>query len=1064
VREFILAGPPIKGTENLFSGSSIKAKMKKVFLLILFLFFCASYSLAQTSEFRRVRGYDTKAYNVKFNPYPMEIGRAVEMRVIAPYNPVSVTYVMDKKTIFPLKFEEGAWRAGIVPPEYLKEGWNLTFVYIKYKRSDLDTAATKKAMAFFEKVFSAVKLTTFKENIFIEGKVWIRAFRVPETSTLEAQEYVPDNIVSMESMATYEAGPVTIYSATDEVIPSSMEGYSLFPGGLKIKGSKSINFVSRSIEGSKEGFAGGYTREEALRMNISGKIDSETDVDANFISTSSSGTTTTTMSEDKVSILVRRASTEVYYGDFMSDMNDTEFARLNKSLSGIKMVGNYDKWGFKALYSTPRGQPKHYRAYGDNTQGPFNLGNAPVVVDSDRITLNGVEQKRGDDYTIDYNAGTITFRKGIVLNTWIIEADYDWRETLYQHETMGFRYHQQVSGDMKLGITLLNDSDNLYKASEIRDTLSGTVEPYSHYVIGVDSAGKIGNTAYNSEIAYSNRDNNILEAGKDVAIGKAAKLETSTDFAPFTLQTQVKRVGPQFLAVSDSSPKQDVTQYGGVLGFRPTGDYFSEINYGYDKYMLTGVKYLTEDKGFKSKYTPNDLPSLNYFYRQTEDSNDPVSGDLISRLTTKNNVESSFRYWVLNSTLAGGIEERVNHQPSLETTTYKTVSFGTATYGLEKLSASGNVELKETSLPDKSTPYTKTYNANVSLTPDRRYFGSLSLQLVDDSVQGQTDVTDLNYRAAPYDQFSTDGKYTITSIKEDFSGTMEPVSKQSGSFRVDYRPNELVRTRYYFKPNFTRVETTKTYSYTDFTNQAELTYTPIREMSTGLVYKTQNVMNIDRTDVELERESNRRKTYDTTFLIKSAPLRFLSLEFNYLTSDLLLTEQTTIGASAYNHTLGNTKQYSLNGKTSLSETFSIDTNYTWQDQRQGSDAVASNIDTLTNTIFLKGLWNFNENWTYFATYSYSESVNRLLVDDNITYTIMPGLGITYRLREIFRVDTEYTRSQSYAASLAEVDTYTIKLKYDPNEYVHMNLRGSREICVEPNYKNSEIMGSLEIVL
>jgi hypothetical protein len=190
----------------------------------------------------------------------------------------------------------------------------------------------------------------------------------------------------------------------------------------------------------------------------------------------------------------------------------------------------------------------------------------------------------------------------------------------------------------------------------------------------------------------------------------------------------------------------------------------------------------------------------------------------------------------------------------------------------------------------------------------------------------------------------------------------------------------------------------------------------------------------------------------------------LSLEFSYLTGDLFLTEQTTAGATSYDRASGNTKKYDLSAKTSLSERFSVDSRYSYQNQYQSSTATSEDVDSHTQTVYLKGLWNYDQNWTYFASYSYSETVNMLLTEDDITYTIAPGIGLTYKVTDILRVDGEYTRSQSFAASSAQVDTFSLNTKYDPNQYIHINIRGTREISVEPDYKTSEIMGSLEIVM
>jgi hypothetical protein len=1058
----------IDGCENLFSRAPkkeprIHSQVLMVMLVLLF-FNSSAFALAKPiSEFRHLKGASTGVYDILLNPYPIPIGKDVRIRVFAPYEPQKVVFVLDKDTKYTLGRDGNYWRGIIRSPDNYAEGWNLSFVYIKYKRSDIDRAAAQKLLSFFKKLFASVKLTEYSDHIMFEGKIWIRAYRVPEGRLISVKPQVTSSI---ESVPMPEVTPSVEAVLTPEAAATSETPSTGEASWLKVKGTKSINFVSRSIEGSKEGFVPGLTREEALRINVSGAAKDGTEVEASFISTSTSGTTATTQNEDKISVLVRRASTEVYLGDFIADLNDTEFARLNKSLSGVKVSGNYDKWGFKALYSTPRGQVKYYRTYGNGTQGPYSLGASPIVVDSDKVYLDGVPQARGGDYTIDYQAGTITFRKGVIISTSIIEAYYDWRETLYQHSTVGLRYKQDLNDDLKLGFTYIDDSDNLYKASEIRETLSATVEPASHYVVGIDGSTKLfGNTSINSELAYSNRDFNILGPGRSMEIGKAFKMDTSTAQGPFSLSTRYKRVGVGFRAIGDAAPKQDVYQYGGLFGYRPSNIYYAETSYDYDKYKLLGTQYLTTDKGFKSKFTPEDIPTLNYFYRETEDSNDPVTSTPIARLTTKHNAESSYKYaGFLVSTLQGGLEERRNREPSLEVTTYRTVNFGTATYGLEKISAAGNIELKETLLPDRTTPFTKTYNALVSATPNRDYFGSLSLQIIDDSVQGTTNVTDLNYRASPANNFSTDGKYTISSLQEDFNGTPEAVSKQAGSFRFDYRPADQVKLRYYYKPNFTRIESANAFSFSDYVNQAEVNYAPLRELSTGLVYKTEDLMNMDRTDANFRREANRKNTYDTTLLVNSAPLRFLSLEFSYLTGDLFLTEQTTAGATSYDRASGNTKKYDLSAKTSLSERFSVDSRYSYQNQYQSSTATSEDVDSHTQTVYLKGLWNYDQNWTYFASYSYSETVNMLLTEDDITYTIAPGIGLTYKVTDILRVDGEYTRSQSFAASSAQVDTFSLNTKYDPNQYIHINIRGTREISVEPDYKTSEIMGSLEIVM
>jgi hypothetical protein len=101
------------------------------------------------------------------------------------------------------------------------------------------------------------------------------------------------------------------------------------------------------------------------------------------------------------------------FGDFGATFSGNEFASASKSLNGM-MVTSRDQ-GYD-LILVPSAKLKSYvqgitRQNGNNTRGPYSLGNGSIIESSERIELNGVLLERGKDYLIDYMEGKVTFTR-----------------------------------------------------------------------------------------------------------------------------------------------------------------------------------------------------------------------------------------------------------------------------------------------------------------------------------------------------------------------------------------------------------------------------------------------------------------------------------------------------------------------------------------------------------------------------------------------------------------------------------------------------------------------------
>jgi len=997
----------------------------------------------------------TSEYGLSLYPdYPPQVGQTLTLRLRTFKPAQKVTLYSDREQEIPMVFHDSHWWGTFkMPPDY-QTGHHFFTVWIKYSPSNL---AKPSGSGWFTNLLEKARLGKRLNTWWSKSVVWYQVGtedRGKAKAQAQAQEENEDEEEALPPPVTGEAVEFKVVSSS-EAIP------------LIIKGSQSITFKSRSLEGSKEGYASGtsQSREETMRVSIVGKAD-DTEINATLFRSSALGVATVAEQQEKISILLRRGSTEAYLGDFTADLTETEFCSLDKVLSGGRLKGDYGWWGFNALYSSPKGAAKFVRMYGNSTQGPYALGSAPVVIDSERIYLDGALQTRGNDYTIDYQAGTFTFIKKVIDPKSILRIYYDYRQTVYAHSTYGLRGYVNPFPNMKIGATYLEDSDSQAGADIIRSSMSSeAIDPQKHYVVGVDGNLLAENIALAGEAAYSFRDLNLLSPTGTEETGKAVKFSLNSSLGPFGITGQLKRVGAKFRPIGDPDPKQDVWEYAGGLSFRPWALFGARTDYNYQKYTQSGVVYENLYKATKAQLTPDRLPSLEYNFSEHDESNDPVTGSMIRRIITKNTLESNYQLWFLSANLKGAQEKWLRRSPSEEVTDYKRVNVGLATVGIEKITFSSNAELEERREPDGTKPSRKTYNLNLSATPSKNYFVSSSLQVLDDTAQGNTSVIDLSYRAQPMEMFKTDGKYTINSVREDFPTTSEAVYKQSGSFSFDFRPFSALRLRYLFRPNFTRLARTQTISYNNEQQQAEVNLFPTQYSMLGVLYKLGRAYNVYKNDYP--NYVVREKTEDTDsilYTLKMAPWQILSTEFNYLLENGMSSSlASTMEPYVYTPGRSAVRQYDASVKTSLSERFAIDTRYSYQKKDQGTGEAASNlVNSKTQTLSLKGTWNASEMWSFSLTGAYSRTTDYIL--SNLTYTLAPGFGFIYRWQEKLRVDFDYTYSKAYAGAETVKTNYLLRAKYNANDFVSLNLRVERETSTLPDYRLTDITGNVEINL
>ncbi|OGC03879.1 hypothetical protein A2276_08530 [candidate division WOR-1 bacterium RIFOXYA12_FULL_43_27] len=1009
--------------------------------------------------------YESADFSINFSPdYPLIIGKETQIKVVSPITARRVTAVFDNEDKVRLNFENGSWLGKYLIPADFESGWHPLNIYF-----------VKKAEAepnLFQKFFFFIRLRSpepkYKDTL-IKRSMNIRIFKQEEldANPLLLSSSYPSNeaeVVLHIERATLEGyqeiGGEPEGATLDELLgkPVSKEA---FP--LRIKGSRIFTFNQKTVEGTKESYLPGAGREESLRINVSGKMDG-TEIDANFFSTSSLSTTQTSTREEKVSILLRRGSLEAYMGDFTADLNDTEFTPLTQLISGIRIQGENKYGGFKAIVSTPKGSAKITRLYGNGTQGPYYLTPAPVEVDSERVYLNDLLQKRGDEYTIDYNAGTITFRKKTLISTDIIETYYNYRETIYQHGLYAFRGYVKPSDRLRIGASYINDSDSLQNAQSIQSQTGAN--PKSHQVFGLDSTVKLWDTlSIDSEFAISDKNHNLLGVGTRET-GTAGKIAGTGYWGPFMLKGNYKKINPGFVTAAVALPKTNLLDYGGTIGFTPFNFFSAQGDYNYNRYTEAGINYEISGKALRSKLSLSPFPRLDYTLSEDENSNDPVTGSTIRRIINRNRLLANYdNIGIFNFSAKGEKERRLYRSPSEEVITYDTASAGISTNSnLKIFSGSANAEYKRTTDTLNPVFSTKTYDLKLSASPSESYLLSTNVHYVDDGKDGKSNVTDLSYKIYPVQMLGSDGNYSISSVKESFGSSEARVSKQSGSFKLDFRPIKPLRLRYYFKPNFTLFDATGAKIYNNENQQAEATWAVLNDAVLGYSYKTIDNFSIDKSSYPLlDRKSSASFTTSNLYTLKAAPLSFLSTEFNVVSDNSIGdTLISTTGASAvYRRDNARVLEYNAAIRTSLTQVIAVDTKYSHKTTLKGSgESFSDSTYTIDQTGSIKGTLNPNPDWSFSA--SGAATFSQDLLNKTKTYILSPGLGFIYRWGTVFRIDGDYVYSRSYSALRNSTHKFSLKAKYSLSQYVNVSFTYEHERSGNPYYRTTDLAGIVEI--
>ncbi|MCW5935393.1 MAG: hypothetical protein KIT45_14025 [Fimbriimonadia bacterium] len=103
-------------------------------------------------------------------------------------------------------------------------------------------------------------------------------------------------------------------------------------------------------------------------------------------------------------------------GDITASLTGNDLVSFNRSLKGSSFMTKFGNGGrLKYISSQTRAAARTITVQGNDSAGPYYLQASQIVDGSERIRVDNVEKRRGEDYTIDYYSGILYFREGMII-------------------------------------------------------------------------------------------------------------------------------------------------------------------------------------------------------------------------------------------------------------------------------------------------------------------------------------------------------------------------------------------------------------------------------------------------------------------------------------------------------------------------------------------------------------------------------------------------------------------------------------------------------------------------
>ena len=235
------------------------------------------------------------------------------------------------------------------------------------------------------------------------------------------------------------------------------------PLKLQVKGNKT---VSISISDDED-----FQLDQSLYLQISGEMSKNVNIMAQVTDSESpltpEGNSRELSNLDRIFIRIYGDQYFLGFGDMEHSFEDTYFLDFSPQFEGLKAGWGRDDH-ITAGVGLTRSESSSIELTGiEGRQGPYWLsdeyiGDAVIVAGSEKIYLNGIELERGDDYSIDYSEGSVTFSdNNFISSSDRIYATCQFADENYRQSVYLADGEFEVLEGLKLGTSIYYQEDDL---------------------------------------------------------------------------------------------------------------------------------------------------------------------------------------------------------------------------------------------------------------------------------------------------------------------------------------------------------------------------------------------------------------------------------------------------------------------------------------------------------------------------------------------------------------------------------------------------------------------------
>lgn len=233
---------------------------------------------------------------------------------------------------------------------------------------------------------------------------------------------------------------------------------------IEITGSKTIGFHLHQVEGNQQLFGeqnyfgeGGRRVTDYTELSINGKkVFGFLNFDWRWANHRFGNPF-----DARISLSYESKNFQVEVGDITASIGGNQLATFTRTLKGVSLSTSLGQsLKLKYIASETKASARTITIPGNDSAGPYYLQGSQLVDGSERVLVDGVEKKQGEDYTIDYYSGILQFREGMIIpRTSTIVVTY---ETYAYNANVGridgWRLEMPLGSGTKLGFTLLSQT------------------------------------------------------------------------------------------------------------------------------------------------------------------------------------------------------------------------------------------------------------------------------------------------------------------------------------------------------------------------------------------------------------------------------------------------------------------------------------------------------------------------------------------------------------------------------------------------------------------------------